>query len=92
MRGPRGTLAPPIDRPLDLVADDVVDPIGGDEEGPVCVHCSRGYLKGLVLSQLGRDLRESILGFVQALIDSVHHTSEGWGLIKSAFQNPRSGV
>src|SRR5215217_5447550 len=78
-----GTLGPPIDRPLDLVADDVVDPIGGDEEGPVCVLCSRGYLKGLVLSQLLRDLRESILGFVWAFIDSIDHTSEGRGLINA---------
>jgi hypothetical protein len=31
-----GTLAPPIPRPLDGVADDVVDSIGGDEEDPVC--------------------------------------------------------
>jgi hypothetical protein len=41
-----------------------VDPIGGDEESPVW--CSRGYLKALVLSQLVRDLRESIVGFIEA--------------------------
>src|SRR5215212_8613962 len=76
-----GILAPPIPRPLDLVADDVVDPIGGDEEDPVCVLCSRGYLKGLVLCQPLRDLRESILGFVQAFVDSIQHSSGGGGLI-----------
>src|SRR5215208_3232844 len=76
-----GILAPPVPRPLDLVADDVVDPIGGDEEDPVCVLCSRGYLKGLVLSQLLGDLRESILGFVQAFVEAIQHTSGGGGLI-----------
>src|SRR5215211_84495 len=40
-------------------------------------------LEGLVLSQLVRDLRESLFGFVQAFIDSVHHTSEGRGLINA---------
>src|SRR5215217_4232177 len=78
-----GTLAPLIHRPLDLGADDVVDPIGGDEEDSVCVLCSRGYLKGLVLSQLVRDLREGLLGFIQAFIDSIDHTSEGRGLINT---------
>ena len=78
-----GILAPPIPRPLDLVADDVVDPIGGDEEDPVCVLCSRGYLKGLVLCQPLRDLRESILGFVQAFVDSIQHSSGGGGLINA---------
>jgi hypothetical protein len=34
-----------------------------------------------------RDLRESILGFIQAFIDSIHHTSEGGGLI-----NPRGST
>src|SRR5215218_10882615 len=82
-----GILAPPIPRPLDLVADDVVDPVGGDEEDPVCVLYSRGYLKGLVLSQLLRDLRESSLGFIQAFIDSIHHTSKGGRLV-----NARSGA
>jgi hypothetical protein len=53
-----GILAPLIHWPLDLGADDVVDPIGGDEEDPVFVLCSRGYLERLVLSQLVRDLRE----------------------------------
>src|SRR5215203_5560268 len=77
------TLAPPIHRPLDGVADDVVNPIGGDEEDPVCVLSSGGYLQGLVLSQLLRDLRESLLGFIQAFIDSIHHTSEGGGLINA---------
>src|SRR5215210_5639034 len=77
------TLAPPIHRPLDLVADDVVDPIGGDEENPVCVLYSRGYLEGLILSQSVRDLREGLLGFVQAFIDSIHHTSEGGRLINA---------
>src|SRR5215217_8977945 len=78
-----GILAPPIPRPLDLGADDVVDPIGGDEEDPVCVLCSRGYLEGLVLSQLVRDLGERLLGFIQAFIDSIQHTSEGWRLINA---------
>src|SRR5918994_2945681 len=78
-----GTLAPLIHRPLDLGADDVVDPTGGDEEDPVCVLCSRGYLKGLVLSQLVRDLREGLLGFIQAFIESIDHTSEGRGLINA---------
>src|SRR5215212_4382625 len=78
-----GTLAPPIHRPLDLLADDVVDSMNGDEEGPVSVLCSRGYLKGLVLSQFVRDLRESLLGFIEAFIDSIHHSSEGWGLINA---------
>src|SRR5215217_7540965 len=78
-----GILAPPIPRPLDLVADDVVDPIGGDEEDPVCVLCSRSYLEGLILSQFVRDLREGLLGFVQAFIDSIEHTSEGRGLINA---------
>src|SRR5215212_5801323 len=81
--GADGTLAPPIHRPLDLVADDVVDPMGGDEEDPICVLCSRGYLKGLVISQLVRDLREGLLGFIQAFIDSIHHASEGGGLINA---------
>src|SRR5215203_1303826 len=87
MSGPRSLhstlslLLVPIPRPLDLVADDVVDSIGRDEEDPVCVLCSRGYLKGLVLSQLVRDLRESLLRFIQAFIDSIQHTSEGGGLI-----------
>src|SRR4029453_16778580 len=30
-----------------------------------------------------RDLRESILGFIQAFIDSIEHTSEGGGLINA---------
>src|SRR5215212_11398767 len=81
--GADGTLAPPIHRPLDLAADDVVDPMGGDEEDPVCVLCSRGDLKGLVLSQFVRDLRESLLGFIQAFIDSIDHPSEGRGLINA---------
>ena len=85
--GAYGILAPPIHRPLYLVADDVVDPIGGDEEDPVCVLRSRGYLKGLVLSQLVRDFREGLFGFIQAFIDSIDHTSEGGGLI-----NARSGT
>src|SRR5215213_7060167 len=57
--------------------------MGGDEGDPVCVLCSRGYLEGLVLSELGGDLREGLLGFIQAFIDSIHHTSEGGGLINS---------
>src|SRR5215203_6355622 len=81
--GAQGILTAPIPRPLDVVADDVVYPIGGDEEDPVCVLCSRGYFKRLVLSQLVRDLRESLLGFVQAFIDSIYHTSEGGGLINA---------
>src|SRR5215217_4259158 len=55
--------------------------MNGDEEGPVCVLCSRSHLKGLVLSQLVGDLREGLLGFIQAFIDSIDHTSEGGGLI-----------
>src|SRR5215217_927775 len=78
-----GTLAPLIHRPLDLGADNVVDPIGGDEEDPVCVLWCGAYLKRLVLSQLVRDLREGLLGFIQAFIDSIHHTSEGRGLINA---------
>src|SRR5918994_4668957 len=79
-----GTLAPPIiHRPLDVVCDAVVDSVGGDEEDPVGVLWSRGYLKGLVLSQLVRDLREGLLGFIQAFVDSIHHTSEGGGLINA---------
>src|SRR5215216_3416605 len=78
-----GILAPPIHRPLDLVADDVVNPIGGDEEDSVCVLYSRGYLKGLVLSQFVRDLRESLLGFVQGFVDSIQHTSGGGRLINT---------
>src|SRR5215204_2445823 len=81
--GAQGILTAPIPRPLDVVADDVVYPIGGDEEDPVCVLCSRGYFKRLVLSQLVRDLRESLLGFIEAFIESVDHTSEGWGLINA---------
>src|SRR5215210_9300613 len=76
-------LAPPIHRPLDLVADDVVDPIGGDQEGPVCVLCSRGYLERLILAQLVRDLGERLPGFIESFIDSIHHTSESRGLINA---------
>src|SRR5215210_995405 len=57
--------------------------MGGDERGPVCVLRSRGYLKGLILSQLVRDFREDLPSFIQAFIDSIHHTSEGGGLINS---------
>jgi hypothetical protein len=57
--------------------------MGGNEGDPVCVLYSRGYLKWLVLSQLVRDLRESLLGFIQAFIDSIYHTSEGRGLINA---------
>src|SRR5215212_5429197 len=57
--------------------------MNGDEEGPVCVLCSRSYLKGLVLSQLVGDLREGLLGFIQAFVDSIDHTSEGGGLINT---------
>jgi hypothetical protein len=57
--------------------------MGGDEYDPVCVLCSRGYPKGLVLSQFVRDLREGLLGFIEAFIDSIHHTSEGGGLINT---------
>ena len=78
-----GTLAPPIHRPLDLAADDIVDPMGGDEDDPVCVLCSRRYLKGLVLSQFVGDPREGLFGFIEAFIDSIHHTSEGRGLINT---------
>src|SRR5215218_3927968 len=81
--GAQGILTAPIPQPLDVVADDVVYPIGGDEEDPVCVLCSRGYLKGLVLSQFVRDHRESLLGFIEAFIESVDHSSEGRGLINS---------
>src|SRR5215203_6516404 len=81
--GSQGILTPLIHRPLDGVADNVVDPIGGDEEDPVCVLWCRAYLEGLVLSQRVRDLRESLFGFVQAFIDSIHHTSEGRGLINT---------
>src|SRR5215217_8100113 len=81
--GAQGILTAPIPRPLDLVADDIVDSMDGDEEDPVCVLCSRGYFKRLVLSQFVRDLRESLLGFVQAFIDSIHHPSEGRGLINA---------
>src|SRR5215212_3345720 len=89
MSGPRSLrstlslLLVPIPRTLYIGADDVVDPMGGDEGDPVCVLCSRGYLEGLVLSELGGDLREGLLGFIQAFIDSIHHTSEGGGLINS---------
>jgi hypothetical protein len=41
--------------------------------------CSRGYLKGLVLLQLVRALRESILGFIEAFVNSLHHTSKSGG-------------
>src|SRR5918993_4205333 len=57
--------------------------MGGDEESPVCVLYSRGYLNGHVLSQLVGDLRESLLGFIDAFIDSIDHTSEGGGLINA---------
>jgi hypothetical protein len=57
--------------------------MGGDEGDPVCVLCSRGYLKGLVLSQLVRDLSKSLLGFIQAFIDSIDHSSEGGRLINT---------
>src|SRR5215212_6348613 len=57
--------------------------MGGDERDPVCVLWSRGYLEGLVLSKLLRDLRESLLGFIDAFIDSKHHTSEGGRLINA---------
>src|SRR5215208_8307089 len=57
--------------------------MGWDEEGPVCVLCCRGCLKGLVLSQLVRDLREGLLGFIEAFIDSIDHSSEGRGLINA---------
>src|SRR5215208_2291022 len=81
--GAQGILTAPIPRPLDLLADDVVYPIGGDEEDPVCVLCSRGYFKRLVLSQFVRDLREDLLGFILACINSIHHSSEGRGLINA---------
>jgi hypothetical protein len=77
----------PIHRPLYIITDDVVDPVGGDDEDPVCVLRSRRYLKRLVLSQLLRDLREGLLGFVQAFVDPIHHASEGWWLV-----NARSGT
>src|SRR5215208_4598940 len=57
--------------------------MGGDEEDSVCVLYSRGYLEGLVLSQLARDLRERLLGSIQAFIDSIHHTSEGGRLVNA---------
>jgi hypothetical protein len=57
------TLAPPIHRPLYIITDDVVHPVGWDEEDPVCMLWFRGYLEGLVLSQLLRDLGEDLLGF-----------------------------
>src|SRR5215216_7871193 len=57
--------------------------MGGDEYDPVCVLCSRGYLKWLVLLELVGDLREGLLGFIQAFIDSIHHTSEGRRLINA---------
>ena len=57
----------PIHRPLYIITDDVVDPVGGDDEDPVCVLRSRRYLKRLVLSQLLRDLREGLLGFTSRL-------------------------
>src|SRR5215203_2963221 len=53
--------------------------MGGDEYDPVCVLYSRGYLKWLVLSQLVGDLREGLLGFIEPLIDSIDHSSEGGG-------------
>jgi hypothetical protein len=37
--------------------------------------------------QLVGDLRESLLGFIQAFIDSIDHSSEGWRLV-----NARSGT
>jgi hypothetical protein len=82
-RGFQLLLSIPIHRPLDLGADDVVYPMCWDEGDPVCVLYSRGYLKGLVLSQLVRDLRESLLGFIQAFIDSIDHSSEGWRLVNA---------
>src|SRR5215211_4120163 len=57
--------------------------MGGDEGDPVCVLWSRAYLEGLVLSELLRDLREGLLGFIQAFINSIHHTSEGRRLINA---------
>src|SRR5215217_1631767 len=80
-------LATPILWPLYRVTDDVVHPVCGDEEYPVCVLRARGYLQRLVLSECVRDLRESLLGFLQAFVDSIHNPSEGRGLV-----NARSGT
>src|SRR5215208_6629593 len=77
----------PIHGPLYIVTDDVVHPVGGDEKDPDCGLITRCYLQRLVLSQRVRYLREGLLGFLQAFIDSIHHTSEGGGLI-----NARSGT
>src|SRR5215207_8006725 len=82
----RGALVP-IHGPLYIVTDDVVHPVGGDEKDPECGLITRRYLQRLVLSQRVRYLREGLLGFLQAFIDSIHHTSEGGGLI-----NARSGT
>src|SRR5829696_3844111 len=77
----------PIHRPLYIVTDDVVHPVCRDEEDPDCGLITRCYLQRLVLSQRVRYLREGLPGFLQAFIDSIHHTSEGRGLI-----NARSGT
>src|SRR5215216_1461303 len=74
----RGALVP-IHGPLYIVTDDVVHPVGGDEKDPECGLITRRYLQRLVLSQRVRYLREGLLGFLQAFIDSIHHTSEGGG-------------
>ena len=65
----------PIHGPLYIVTDDVVHPVGGDEEDPDCGLITRRYLQRLVLSQRVRYLRERLLSFLQAFIDSIHHTS-----------------
>src|SRR5215212_3894379 len=77
----------PIHGPLYIVTDDVVHPVCRDEKDPDCRLITRCYLQRLVLSQRVRYLREGLLGFLQAFIDSIHHTSEGGGLI-----NTRSGT
>src|SRR5919199_1037455 len=89
MLGPRSLystlnlLLAPIHGPLYTVTDDIVHPVGGDEEDPVCVLWSQRYLKGLILSQLVRDLRESILRFVQAFVDSIYYASKGGWLVNA---------
>ena len=47
--------------------------VGSDEKDPVCVLWSRRCLKERVLSQLTRNLRENILGYVQAFVESIYY-------------------
>jgi hypothetical protein len=54
--------------------------------------CYRGYLKGpsFSCSLLEISEREGILGFIEALMDSIHHTSEGLGLVITPEAAPES--